>query len=99
MRVIKIKDLVKNDTFVGSRYAAEGIRESIKSAIENREQIIIDFEGISGVTQGFIDEAVGIPVRAFGINKALKHVKIINANDKVRLILNWVVNYSKKTSI
>ena len=95
--VIKVAQLT-DTSFIGSRYSGEEIRHRIKKAIDSGSRVILDFENISGITQGFADEAIGVLIRAFGVDTVLKHVKVRNANDKVRLILNWVANYSKKTN-
>ena len=94
-RTIKVARLTNTD-FVGSRYAGEKVRHAIKTAIDSNQKIILDFGEVSGITQGFADEAIGILIRAFGVDTVLKHVRVVNANEKVRLILNWVANYSKK---
>ena len=91
---ITISDLT-DTTFVGSRHAGEQIRKKIKEALDRNERIILDFQGVSNITQGFADEAIGILIRAFGTD-IINHIKIVNANEKIRLILNWVANYSKK---
>lgn len=82
-----------DDTFAGSRYAGELVRKRIEEALNRGEAVTLDFEGVSGVTQGFADEAIGVLVRAFG-REALEKIRVINANDRIRLILNWVANYS-----
>jgi len=93
--LIKVFDIAKVD-FVGSRFAGEEIRKIIDSAISKNKKAILDFENISGITQSFGDEIIGIYIRAFGIDFVKNNIEIINANDKIRTILNSVANYSKK---
>jgi len=81
---------------LGSRSYGEIIREEIESAVESGNSVIIDFEGIEGITQSFGDEIVGIFVRNHGVDYIKENISIINANDEIRSVLNFVVKYSKK---
>lgn len=92
---VRVAQLAGTD-FVRSRYSGEKIRCMIKGAIDGGYKVVLDFSGVSGITQGFADEAIGILIRAFGVDTVTRHVKVVNANEKVKLILNWVANYSKK---
>ncbi|GAB4346415.1 MAG: hypothetical protein OHK0038_26590 [Flammeovirgaceae bacterium] len=87
-----------NENFIGSRYAGEIVRQKIDEAINNGKIALIDFTGINWITQSFGDEIVGIYVRAFGVDFVKKNIKIENANDEIRKMLNLVVGYSKKMS-
>jgi len=93
--VIKIRDLV-DTTFVGSRFSGEKIRALIEEELHKENNIFLDFEDIENITQSFADEVIGILIRAYGLDLIKKKVKLINANEKIRLIFNWVANYSKK---
>ena len=95
---VKLIDIAGAD-FIGGRYVGEVVRQEIEEAINANSTIVIDFSGIKGVTQSFADEAIGILIRAFGIQTVKNHVKVKNANDKIRLVLNWVASYSKKYAI
>jgi len=64
--------------------------------IENDTIVVIDFEGINLITQGFGDELVGVFVRFFGVDFVKRHIKVVNANEFNRGTLNWVISYSKK---
>jgi len=66
------------------------------SIIENDTVVILDFDGIELITQGFGDELVGVFTRAFGVDFVKRHIRVINANDFNRGTLNWCVSYSKK---
>lgn len=93
--LIKVFDIAKVD-FVGSRFVGEELRKIVDSAISQNKKIILDFENISGITQSFGDEIIGIYIRAFGIDFIKSNLKVINANDKIKTILNAVANYSNK---
>lgn len=92
---IVVKEIAKCD-FLGSRFSGELIRNLMKEYFDRGEIVTLDFSGIEGITQSFGDEIIGIFVRSFGVDFIKRHVKLENANDKVRGILNWVVKYSKK---
>lgn len=49
-----------------------------------------------GYTQAFGDEIVGIFTREYGFDFIINNIKIINANDKVKSALNFVVSYSSE---
>jgi len=70
--------------------------QSDGSLIENDVFIILDFEGIDLITQGFGDEIVGVFTREFGVDFIKRHFKLVNACEFVRGTLNWCVSYSKK---
>jgi hypothetical protein len=60
---------------------------------------VLDFEGVRGITLSFGDEIVGIFARAFGkFGKEWikRNVKVINANENVRSILNLSVKLALK---
>lgn len=82
--------------FAGSRFTGEEIRNIMKESFDNGESVILDFQGIEGITQSFGDEIVGIFTRIHGVDFVKNNIKLENANEKVRSILNWVVKYSKK---
>lgn len=93
--IIKVFDIAKED-FVGSRYAGEKIRELIDYAINNNRKVVLDFDNINWISQSFGDEIIGIYVRAFGVDYIKSNIKLVNANDKIRAMLNTVISYSKK---
>ena len=82
--------------FLGSRNAGEIIREKMDEIIAKKKLIILDFNGILSISQSFGDEIIGIYVRAFGVEHIKNNIEILNANDEIREILNFVVKYSKK---
>lgn len=93
--IIKLAELAE-DNFIGGRYLGEKIREAFEKAVEKNGVVIVDFEKISGITQGFADEWLGVLIRAFGRDKVKKHLQIRNLNDNIKFILNWVARYSSK---
>lgn len=94
-KVIRVFDIVGDDV-AGGRYTGEIIREMAYEEIQKGNIVVLDFEGVELITQSFGDEIVGIFVRAFGVDFVRKNIRVINANDKIRKILNIVAGYSKK---
>lgn len=95
---IKLWDLFECD-FLGLRVEGEVIREKMEEIImRNGKVAVLDFEGVRGITHSFGDELVGIFARAFGKEWIKRNVRVINANENVRSILNLSVKLALKHS-
>jgi len=103
--VIRFKDLFPEFDSLVLRTTGFEVRKQIQdllnmlpddSIIENDTLIILDFNGIELITQGFGDEIVGVFTRLYGVDFIKRHFKVINANEFIRGTLNWVISYSKK---
>ncbi|NLU34076.1 MAG: STAS-like domain-containing protein [Wolinella succinogenes] len=98
-RVIRIHDEIGGFDYAGARASGESIREKIKSEIDSGGYVTLDFVGIEGISHSFADEIVGIIVRAFGIEFIKKgDLRLQNANDDIKAILNFVIRESRKNS-
>lgn len=97
-KVINVKREIGDFDFAGSRGSGEIIRKKIKPLLDKEEKVTLDFVGIKGITQSFADEIFGIFVRAFGIDYIKGKLLIVNANDSIRKVINFVVSYSKQRS-
>jgi len=96
--VIRLWDLFECD-FLGLRVEGEVIREKMEEIImRNGKVAVLDFEGVRGITHSFGDELVGIFARAFGKEWIKRNVRVINANENVRSILNLSVKLALKHS-
>jgi len=97
MSVIRIKDFLKSD-FSGSRKTGEKVRESIEKKLYDLKEsgVTLDFVNVSMVTQSFGDEIIGIMTRMKGVEFIKKNIRLVNHNDDIKDILNYVVRYSKK---
>jgi hypothetical protein len=96
--VIRLWDLFGRD-FLGLRVEAEIVREKMEEIImKNGKVAVLDFEGVRGITLSFGDEIVGIFTRAFGKEWIKRNVRVINANENVRFILNLSVKLASKYS-
>jgi hypothetical protein len=103
--VVRLKDLFPELDSLTGRDTGFLVRQKLQdllgvmpddSLIENDVLVVLDFEGIESITQGFGDEIVGVFTRLYGVDFVKRHFKLINANDFVRGTLNWVISYSKK---
>jgi hypothetical protein len=89
--VIRLWDLFECD-FLGLRVAGEEVRKRMEDIIMKEGKVaVLDFEGIRGITHTFADEVVGIFASAFGKEWVKRNVRVINANENVRSILNLAV--------
>jgi hypothetical protein len=96
--VIRLRDLFDCD-FLGLRVEAEVVREKMEEIImKNGKVAVLDFEGVRGITHSFGDEIVGIFARAFGKEWIKRNIRVINANENVRFILNLAVKIALKQS-
>ncbi|WP_187648270.1 STAS-like domain-containing protein [Nitrosophilus labii] len=94
--VINVKREIGGFDFAGSRGSGEIIRKKIKPILDEGDKVTLDFVGINGITQSFADEIFGIFIRAFGVGYIKDKLLIVNANENIRKIINFVVSYSKK---
>jgi sugar-specific transcriptional regulator TrmB len=93
---INLFEMFKDD-FLGSRYDGEQVRElEDKIILENKQKVVLNFDGIKGITQSFADEIAGIYARAFGIDFVKQNIRAINMNKTVKLILNVSIQLSIK---
>jgi len=94
--VIRLWDLFECD-FLGLRVEGEVVREKMEEIVMKKGKVVVlDFEGVRGITQSFGDEIVGIFTRAFGKEWIKRNVRVINANENVRSILNLSVKLALK---
>jgi hypothetical protein len=94
--IIKLKEIFPGLDFLGARMSGEMIREQMEKALDNGDTVVLDFDGIEDITQGFGDEIVGIFTRAYGKDFIKEKVKAINYSESIKTVLNWVVSYSLK---
>jgi hypothetical protein len=106
--IIKIREMFPellaedpNFSSLVSREAGLEVRLKIEEELEKNKDtiIILDFEGLELITQGFADEIVGVLIRRKGIDFVRKQIKAINMHEFIRGTLNWVVSYSKKMAL
>ena len=72
---------------------AKEIRQNIiLPALKRSEEITIDFDGITGVTQSFIHALLADPIRQYS-NEVFDKITFKNCNDMVRVIVETVEEY------
>ena len=95
--VIKLKELFPDCSSLTLRETGFEVREIINEILlKYNRKVVLDFDGIEIITQGFGDEIVGVFVRKNGLDFVKNKIKVVNANNFIRGTLNWVVSYSKK---
>jgi len=94
--IIKLKEIFPGLDFLGARMSGEMIREQMEKSLDNGDTVVLDFDGIEDITQGFGDEIVGIFTRAYGKEFVKKNIKVVNYSEEIKVVLNWVVSYSSK---
>ncbi len=94
--VIRLWDLFECD-FLGLRVEGEVVREKMEEVIMKEGKIVVlDFDGIRGISHCFADEVVGIFARAFGKEWVKENIRVVNADDNVRRMLNLAVKIALK---
>jgi hypothetical protein len=84
-------------SFLGARYDGEQVRKLEDEIIlQNKKKVVLDCEGITGMAHGFADEIVGIYARAFGVDFIKQNIRVINAIDSVKSMLNIAIKLSIK---
>ena len=95
--VIKLKELFPDCNSLTLRETGFEVREIMNEILSKyNRKVVLDFDGIEIITQGFGDEIVGVFVRKSGLDFVKNKIKVVNANNFIRGTLNWVVSYSKK---
>lgn len=90
--IIKIKEFIKGD-FAENKDIARDIRvNKIMPLIIKDEVVILDFEGISIVTQSFIHALVSDIIRLKG-SSVLEQINFENCNEEIKKIITIVTEY------
>lgn len=96
MAVVRIKDFIENSDFAGSRKSGEKVREDMQKKLEDGNGVTLDFACVNMITQSFGDEILGILTRINGIEFIKNNIRLVNYNEEIKNILNYVVKYSNK---
>lgn len=70
--------------------------EKIMPALMAKKEVVLDFKGVSGVTQSFIHALISEPIRQFG-DDVYDYLKFANCSDVVREIINIVADYMQES--
>ena len=86
----------KVGAFAENKDIARDIRiKEMMPALKNREDIVLDFEGVTAATQSFIHALISDVIRKFG-SEVLDHVSFKSCNDTVQKIIGMVVDYMQE---
>lgn len=88
----QILKLNENGSILGLRELAKGLSFQLRDAISKRTPIILDFADVETVSSSFADELIAKVFVDVGGDVFLRHVKIRNANDFVKTIINSSIN-------
>lgn len=83
-----IMKLSEHGSTLGLRELARQINQKIQKYIDKNENIILDFEKVDSVSSSFADELVAKLMFEVGKEKYLKLVKIRNANELIKIMIN-----------
>ncbi|OGR85262.1 MAG: hypothetical protein A3J74_06150 [Elusimicrobia bacterium RIFCSPHIGHO2_02_FULL_57_9] len=82
--------------FAENKDVARDLRlKEIVPALERKEDIILDFEGVEAATQSFVHALISDSLRKYG-NGALDRMEFRSCNDTVKKIINIVVDYMQE---
>lgn len=83
--------------FAENKDVARNIRlNKIIPALKNKQQIILDFAGVSGTTQSFIHALISDAIRKFG-NDAYELVLFKDCSPVVKEVINIVFEYMQES--
>ena len=92
---IKLFKVLKN-TFAENKDLARDIRlNKIIPALDNNQEVILDFEGMDSATQSFIHALISDLIRKYGI-QVLDRISFKNCHETIKKIINIVVDYMQE---
>ena len=95
MKTIKMLDFTGN--FAENKDIARNIRlTQIIPALENNEELVLDFYGVDSATQSFVHALISDLIRKRGAS-VLDKISFKNCNKIVRKIISIVVEYMQES--
>lgn len=92
-----IKLFKKVGSFAENKDLARDIRlKKIIPAIENNQNIILDFDKIEAATQSFIHALISALIREYG-NEVLDKIEFKSCNETIQKIINIVTDYMQES--
>lgn len=84
-------------TFAENKDIAKDIRlNQLVAALEKKDKIILDFEGVEGATQSFIHALISDLMRRYG-NEVLDQIQFKSCNETIKGIITIVVDYMQES--
>ena len=94
MKIIKLFPVTGN--FAENKDLARKIRiNEIVPAVEDKEEVTLDFEGVDSATQSFIHALMSDIIRNYGI-EILDRIFFKNCTDTIKKIVNIVTDYMQE---
>lgn len=94
-KVIKLRKIVGD--FAENKDIAKKLRiKEIMPALSKGDEVVLDFNGISGATQSFIHALISDPIRELK-NIAFDNLAYKNANADIREIVSIVYRYMQES--
>lgn len=85
------------DDFAENKDTAKKLRiEEIMPALSKGDEIVLDFDGMTGATQSFIHALISDPIREMK-DVAFDNLLYQNANDDIREIISIVYRYMQES--
>ncbi len=95
MKVIKLFKRV--GVFAENKDIAKEIRsKEIVPALEDKQEIVLDFENIDAATQSFVHALISDLIRKYG-DDVLDRLLFKSCNENVQKIINIVVEYMQES--
>lgn len=81
-------------SFAGDKDTAAMMRDRfLRPALENGEDVSLDFDGVDLATQSFVHALIASVVREKPEN--LDHISFLNCNERIQSIVEIVVEYAQ----
>jgi STAS-like domain of unknown function (DUF4325) len=95
--MIHIKLFEKTGEFAENKDLAREIRiNKLIPALENNQEIVLDFENVQSVTQSFIHALISDLFRKYG-NEVLDKISFKSCNETVQKMINIVIDYMQES--
>ncbi len=94
--MMEIKLISYLDSFAENKDLAKDIRlNQIIPSLDQKEEVVLDFEGIDSTTQSFIHALLSDLFRKYGAD-VLDNICFKNCNETVQKIINIVISYMQE---
>ena len=95
---MEIKIVKIAGSFAENKDVARDVRlNKIIPALDKKEEVVLDFEGVNGATQSFIHALISDIIRKKGI-KILDRIFFKNCSDTIKKIIEIVIEYMQDHS-
>ena len=89
--------LKETGEILGLRETGSRLRKLIETAVKQEEPVLIDFDGVESVSSSFADELFAKIYIEIGQDKFVNLIKLKNANNFIKTIINSSIKDRLKT--